>query len=420
MRRTAFAVMLAGACALAAPLHAQTWTSPRSRPPLWQIISVDRSGEKGWLWGAEDIAKDGAAKYEMDEAATDLRTVYADSDRDRLWIRAYVGTTQPPPANLLFFAFLDTDARSDTGGGADATALRSEFSADPSRGGYERAFGVQADGSILGAWRWDTAQRKWVSLAPRGDEDAGAEALADSIAVEARRDRDPVRVAGLEHGYLQFSAAHTLTGLNANCAANIFVRSWLDAAAPRSFGDEVQSEARCRPALDAFGDPNVLRVASCDADADCPAAGRCREQVCLLEYECDADADCRSEERCDASVCTKVVSGACDVSADCEGLVCDDGSCVACAERGARACATGRVCAPNGECLDPKAVGPGPTGGSGAAAGSGAGPSDLPPGKVRGGAFHCALAPEHGRAVPAWLLGLVALALAARGRRRVR
>src|SRR5687767_8607530 len=76
---------------------AQSWSAPRGRPVLWQISSVDASGEQGWPYGREDVAGDGLDSFESDEAATDLRTVYADADADELWIRAYVAATGAPP-----------------------------------------------------------------------------------------------------------------------------------------------------------------------------------------------------------------------------------------------------------------------------------------------------------------------------------
>jgi hypothetical protein len=346
MRSTAFALMLVGSCALVTPVCAQTWTSPRGRPPLWQIISIDRSGEQDWRWGAEDIAKDGAGRYDADEASSDLRTVYADSDRERLWLRAYVGSAQPPLAKLLLFAFVDVDGRADTGTGADAIQLRPEFASDPSQGGFERAIGVGADGRIVGAWRWDSASKRWISLESEiDDSDAGA--FGDAIAVEVGRDRDPVALAGLEHGYIQLSALHALSGLNASCAAKIFVRTWLDDAPRRSFGDEVASEASCRAQFDASGNPAVLDAASCDAKRACPAAGSCRNGACVIEYDCDANADCRSGQHCEAKVC---VAGSAD-----------DGS------------------------------------------------SGFAPGKVRGGAFHCALSEAGGGNGPVRASGLLVL-----------
>jgi hypothetical protein len=418
------AIVVVGICTGAASVRAQTWTSPRGRPPLWQIVSVDRSGERAWLYDAEDIAGDGAGAFQPDEAAADLRSVYADADRDRLWIRAYVASASAPPPELTMFYFIDVDRRDDTGGAAAAMPLWPDFMTDPSDGGYERAFGVRADGEVLGAWRWDSANERWQEQTPG----------PMAIEVEAERDRDPIRVAGLEHGYVQVSVEHALAGLDASCAGALFVRSWLETSAQRSFGDAVLSAGLCRGESNGIGDPLVLRIASCAADSDCPAAGRCRERVCLLEYECGSDVDCRTGERCTGSACVKVVTGSCDADSDCDGLVCEGSSCSACSDNGARACADGLVCTPRGACVDPSdaAAGAGATGGSAARGGSGgtsgrAGSSgsagdadeDIPPGKVRGGAFHCAAVggQGHGTAAWLWLAPLLACALGAMRRR---
>src|SRR5262245_45515844 len=95
------AATLIGLIAFAAHASAQTWSAARARPPLWQISSVDASGEQSWPYESEDIAGDGLATFETDEAATDLRTLYADADADELWVRAYVVDASAPPDELV-------------------------------------------------------------------------------------------------------------------------------------------------------------------------------------------------------------------------------------------------------------------------------------------------------------------------------
>ena len=137
MRFTAIVALLCGLIP-AAGVAAQTWSAERMRPPLWQINSVDASGEPSWPYGSEDIAGDGVGAYEDDEAGADLRSVYADADGERLWLRAYVsGETEPAPELVAFF-FLDIDDRTDMGGDAAGPPLWPEWTADPSAGGYER------------------------------------------------------------------------------------------------------------------------------------------------------------------------------------------------------------------------------------------------------------------------------------------
>jgi hypothetical protein len=405
------AIAIVGVSVGVSAAGAQTWTNPRGRPPLWQIIALDRSGETGWLYGAEDISRDGASKLEADEASADLRSVYADADRNRVWIRAYVAASGNVSADLKMFFFIDTDERSDTGAGADATDLRPEFETDPSAGGYERAIGVGADGMLIGAWRWDAAMSRWTALTPS----------ANAIQIEIESDQDPLRLAGTDHAYVQIAIEHSISGLDASCNGRIFVRSWLDDPPQRAFGDAVLGAAPCRPELDGLGDPEILRTGSCSADKDCPGAGHCREQICVFDYTCGSDVECRSEERCTSSLCVKVVSGTCDDDADCDGLVCDGDACVACSANGNRACADGLACTPSGTCVDPgdAAAGSGGKAGSGDDAGGGSGAEEYPPGKVRGGSFHCA-AVSGERVSASWLYAAPLLGLWLRRRREAR
>src|SRR5687768_4224734 len=140
---------------------AQTWSAPRGRPALWQIASVDATGEPSWPYGDEDIAGDGAGTFEDDEAGADLRTLYADSDADRLWLRAYVTSDSAPSENVVAYFFLDTDARNATGGDAASAVAWPELEADPSMGGYERVIVADGTGELIGAWQWLAQTNEW-------------------------------------------------------------------------------------------------------------------------------------------------------------------------------------------------------------------------------------------------------------------
>ncbi len=371
-----------------AEAQSPSWSSSRGRPSLRQIVSVDATAEALWPYGPEDIAKDGLSVYAADEAAADVRTVYADADSQRVWLRAYVAAETVPTESLVAFFFADIDDRDDTGGPAFGQPLWPTWITDPTPGGYERAIGLRGDGTLLGAWSWDRNMTAWVALSPR----------ADDVRVEVDRDEDPIRIGALVHGYVQVDVAHRLSGLTASCAGNLFVRTWNDEPAPRAFGDDDAEAYACRPPVDVYGDPIVIRSERCDSDRDCPNDGRCRDRVCLWAYTCGADRDCRSNERCTAGACVRVVDGSCSEDADCNGLVCENSACVACSESGARACGDGLACSPNGSCVAaddyvPGVVGDGGVGGPDA-------------GVVRGGAFRCATSATNEQGAFAWLWGL--------------
>jgi OOP family OmpA-OmpF porin len=380
----------------AAAVHAQTWSASRTQPVLRQIASVDATGDVGWPYGREDVAGDGAA-LEADEAAVDVRTVYADADVERVWLRVYVAAQSAPPEDVVVFFFVDADDRDDTGGPAFGAELSPLWSTDPSDGGYERAIGVRIAPSgmpeVLGVFGWSAGPGRWTDVGVLGDQ----------LRVEAGVDEDPIRIGARDRGYVQVDAVHALTELTASCAGNLFVRTFHDAA-PRSFGDDDEPLFACRPALDARGDPEVLEV-ECTVDDECPNDGVCRAGGCLFAYPCDGDDDCAADERCEANACVRVVDEPCVDASDCDGLVCADGECTACRDSGAAACPSGQWCSPNGECVDEDDVGPAP-----------GNPGD----QVRGGAFHCALSRGHDEGLASLALWLAPLALLLRSRRRRR
>ena len=386
-----FAAVFAWFVLAASPVSAQTWSTARTRPALYQIVAIDRSGELGWPYGREDVAGDGLTTFLEDEAASDLRTVYADANTERTWLRAYFAALRAPNANLTLFFFLDVDARDATGGPAQGGPLGAGLAEDPTSGGYERALAVRGDGTALGAWVWDVVANGWMPL----------QLNAGSVRGEAGLARDPLRILALDHAYVQVDVQHAVSGLDAACGARIFVRARFDGGPARSFGDDVREEVACRAPTDELGDPEIVRSISCRADADCPAGGRCREGACLFAYDCEADRDCRSGERCSATQCVRVVDRTCVVSAECDGLVCEAGRCVACSEGGSAACPGGSYCSPNGSCVDADELGDGV-------------------GRVQGGAFHCAAGPGDASAVSFGALSLLGLSLALRARIRRR
>jgi hypothetical protein len=392
-----FLLVLANAHAAAA----QSWSGSQQDPLLFQIVAVDRSGEAGFPHGREDVAGDGLAAFEDDEAGSDLRSVYADADASRLWLRAYLAATGTPAMTLRTFFFIDSDARDGTGGPAQGAELDQALADDPTPGGYERAIGVSGDGTISGVFEWSTELRRWTENTSFRPPD---------VRVEAGVGNDPLLFFSLQHGYVQLSLAHSLSGLSQSCGSTLFVRLLNELSPTRTLADDALEKFACRAEQDAYGDPVILQPPDgCGGDDQCPGESVCRDDVCLISYACANDAACPDDHRCDAGACVRVVSGSCDDAADCSGLVCEAGSCVACSESGARACASGRYCAPDGSCRDPDTVGEESGGEEGASE----------PGKVRGGAFSCASTSSRAR-VSAWLLALLAAPLLVRARRRRR
>lgn len=341
---------------------AQTWTSIRGRPALFQVVAIDRTGEPGWPYGREDVADDGLDRLDADEAQTDLRSVYADVDAQRLWLRAYFVSGVAPTAAVTAVFFLDTDGRAATGGPPHGPLFEPLLGLDRSEGGYERALAVTGDGRLRAALLWDPLNSVWALVEP----------APTVVRTESGRAIDPLGLGLPEHGYVQVDLTHEAAGIDASCAARILVRVRHEAER-RVFTDRTAEDFPCRRPADVYGDPDVVREFGCRVDAECPAGGRCREGVCLFAYECSRGEDCRTNERCVANRCVLNVDRACTTSSECDGLVCDSGRCTACIEGGAQSCSPGTYCSPNGSCVDP---------------------DDFEPsdgrGRVQGGAFHCA------------------------------
>lgn len=401
---------------------AQTWSEQRERPSLFEIVAVDESALSVWPFGQEDLAKDGVSTTMPDESAVDLRSVYADTRSDGLWVRAYVASDAEPKASAVTFFFLDNDAKTTTGGKAEGDTLFKGWSTDPSPGGYELAVGMRGDGTLLGVYQWDEAKDQW-TLQP--DKPV-------LVTLETGKARDPLRLAGDDHGYFQMKLDPRVLKLGDGCTGPLFVRTWNDATGSRAFGDS-SDVTLCKPKLNAYGDPEILETHECDTDASCPALGKCREHVCVFQYECTADTACRDAERCMSSVCVRVVDRTCDSADDCDGLVCASGRCSACASSGARACASGYLCTPGGTCIKPGATGNAGSGGrsgsggsSGGKSGSGAEDEGDAGVRVQGGAFTCAALSRIGGGLtrdyePHWIAAGVLAALGVIvGRRRKR
>jgi hypothetical protein len=367
----------------AASAQAQTWSQNRERPSLFEIVAIDETAQSLWPFGQEDLAKDGVATYAVDEKAVDLRSLYADTRTDGLWVRAYVESDVEPMMSAVVFFFIDNDANAKTGAKAEGDMLFDGWSTDPSPGGYELAVGMRGDGTLIGVFQWDDAKDVW-ALQP--DKPV-------LVTLETGKARDPLRLSGDDHGYFQIKLDRRVLKLADGCTGPLFVRTWNDAMAARAFGDS-SDVTLCTPRLNAYGDVEILGTDECDSDSSCPARGKCREHVCVIEYECTQDSECRDGEDCMGSVCVRVVDKTCDSAGDCDGLVCANDRCTACAASGARACASGYLCTPNGTCIRPGETGTAGRGGSGGRSGSDDGHSGeggAAGARVRGGAFTCAL-----------------------------
>jgi hypothetical protein len=376
---------------------AQSWSDAREDPALFQIVTIDATGESGFPYGREDVAGDGLDMFSAAEAGADLRTVYASTDPMRLWLRAYLAASAAPGASLRAFFFIDADARNDTGGPAQGAPLDKALTKDPSSGGYELAVAVRGNGMVLGVFAWNAGMRAWLE-----DKDAAA----PDVEAEQGVSLDPLAIGATRHGYVQLALAHSVSGLSQSCAGTFFVRLLDQGPAMRSFADDAPEEFACHAPEDAYGVPIVLQPDGCNSDTECPGAGSCRDGVCLVAYPCAGNEDCPSDYSCMQDRCVRVVSGSCNEEADCDGLVCVDARCVACTENGARACRSGLTCAPDGSCVDTHDVG-----------GSG-GNGTQGPGKVRGGAFSCAISTTQASLGSLLPLALGLIVLRRRRRRR--
>ncbi len=366
--------------AVAAPAAAQTWVGPRTTPGLGELFAIDKTGEPNWPYGQEDVAGDGLATFKQQEQSIDIRTAYAATDANRLWLRVYVSDSASPGGNVTAYFFIDSDNNSNTGGSAAATSIEAKFTSDSSPGGYEYVLGVRGNGSVTGLWRWQTPQNQWTTVQLNPNQSAA----------ESGTDLDPIRLDGDTHGYLQGAINLTAVNLTSACDAQLYVRSVNDVAALGAGDLEVGQVGSCVPATGSNGVPGVLQPpGGCTSNNQCPAGGVCVSGKCVIAQPCVSNADCPANQQCTADGrCVPKPSGNCTTNADCSnGLVCSGGQCVACTS--SSQCNTGLTCAPTGRCVTSS----GGTGGSGAGGAAGSGnPATLPSGEaVKGGACACSV-----------------------------
>ena len=246
---------------------AQTWAGTRTTPSLGELVAVDQTGEPRWLFGAEDVAGDGPGTFNDAEQAADLRSGYAATDAERLWLRVYV-SADTAPEELQAFVFVDSDRDASTGGPGSAPEIDPALGASTAPGGYEFVLGFNGD-LFLGAWSWAQAPGRFQ---PLGDLDP-LEAVT-----EAGTDLDPLRLNGPRNGYVQTDLKLAPIQLGVGCEANLLFRS---TSGTLSDGD-LGRVGPCRPG-DANGN-DVADVAetdaACDTDDQCPAGGSCVDGRC--------------------------------------------------------------------------------------------------------------------------------------------
>jgi MYXO-CTERM domain-containing protein len=381
-------------CALssASPAQAQSWSGARSTPALAELVALDATGEPRWPFGSEDVAGDGAM-FENPEQSVDIRGAYATTDATRLWLRAYVSATAAPDDSLRLFVFIDADDSVASGGSADAVEVDPEFTSDPTLGGYEYALGLSAEGRVIALFRYDDLITSFVA-------NAGQAMLAGA---EVGVDLDPLRFGMNERGYLQGTIGLSEVEVNEPCDANLFFRALSD----QGNDLDVATRVGCIPGdSNSDGVPNVVNAAECDSNADCPANGVCLDGDCIYPTACGAEGDCAADETCTDGRCVADGGESCETAADCDGLVCNNGTCEPCSASG-MSCSSSQICGSDGRC-----VGGTPGDGEGGAA---ALVDDDE--KVKGGAFTCALSHQNGGA--AWLLALGGFTLLVLRRRRV-
>lgn len=254
--------------------QAQTWSDERTTPSLSELVSVDQTGEPNWLFGSEDVAGDSLGSFGAAEQASDVRSAYAATDRNRLWLRTYV-SSEAAPTGLALYVFIDTDRDASTGGSANAPELDPLFDADPSPGGYEIVIEIQDSERLENVWRWSEANQEFEALSGLDGFDA---------AIEAGADLDPLRLGSPPNGYLQAALNLARLEVAVSCDVNFLFRS----NAGMGLADiDVGAAGPCVP-----GDSNDNGVAdvaesnaACETDDQCPAEGSCREGRCVApEY----------------------------------------------------------------------------------------------------------------------------------------
>jgi hypothetical protein len=336
-----------GAWMVAAPALAATWTGGRTTPSLLELFAIDKTGEEGWIYGAEDVMGDGLQNFKQQERSIDIRTAYAAADANNLWVRTYVSDTSNAGGNVTIYLFIDRDKSSATGGSAAATNINAQFVEDLSPGGYEYVMELGGNGMPGDLWKWD------------GSQFATQVFAAGQVVVEASTDRDPIQIGDDIHGYIQGTIALSLVELTPDCNANLYVRS---SSGSGKSDLEVGQVGSCNSAgNDANGngipDPLENPPNECSSDAQCPGAGLCHEGKCIFPIPCIDSTDCQTGYTCAGDRCVPEGGGSCTTNADCQnGLVCEGSTCVACTPGGTQ-CGAGRECSPTGVCVDDKLPG---------------------------------------------------------------
>jgi hypothetical protein len=384
-RRGAAALAALATLLISASALAQTWTGGRTTPSLAEMFAIDATGEPNWIYGFEDLAGDGET-FQQQEKNIDIRTAYASTSPQQVFVRTYISDTAGPGGNTSVYVFIDSDKNSSTGGTAAATNIDPKFTGDSSPGGYEYVVGLRGNESVLGVWQWDGAAWATVNI------------TATQVVAEVGTDTDPIRINENVHGYIQGMIELGLVGLTEACNANLYVRSSNDNASLGAGDLEVGQVGGCVPTdnnNNGIPDPIENPVDNCTNDDQCVGDGICQNGICVLPRPCVDNTDCASGEQCTADGrCVPIPTGSCTTNAECSGgTVCVGGQCGACTQGGSE-CDQGFVCAPTGRCIED--VGPG---------------AEFE--DVQGGACSCSI-PGNSKTGSLLALALIPLAFAAR------
>ena len=277
---------LIGASSLlfALPASAATWTEVRATPAVSELVAVDQTGEAGWLFGSEDIAGDGANAFGDAEQAADVRSAYAATHGNRLWLRMYVSARTAPTA-LKAFVFVDADNDTRTGGPARAPEIDASLDTDGSPGGYDYALAWTGSG-LSGAWRWQPPNGMGGGSGNLGSYQALADLEPLHAQTELGADLDPLRLNAPQNGYVQLALDLEPVQLGVRCEAQLLFRS----ISGNLRDGDVGRAGPCVPGDD--NDNGVADVAepdsSCSRDDQCPAGGSCTDGKCVAP---DADPD---------------------------------------------------------------------------------------------------------------------------------
>jgi hypothetical protein len=265
---------------LVLPASGQTWAGDRTTPALRELVAVDQTGEPSWIFGSEDVAGDGPAIFDAAERGADVRSAYAATDRQRLWLRVYVSAQQAPEL-LNTFVLIDTDNQENTGGSGIAPELDVTLDSDSGSTGYDVILAWPNRGSLT-LWRW---------MQPNGRSRAGNYGqIGDIDALDADTetgtDLDPLRLNATRNGYVQASLNLEPLALSITCQARLLVRT---TSGNTESGDRLRDRDVGRAGPCVPGDANnddvsdlAVTDATCSADAQCPGARRCEGGRCTL------------------------------------------------------------------------------------------------------------------------------------------